>query len=107
MRQQPELKERKTPAILILSLLFQISLDVLLTLMGLFGTVVGLITMAMSLKGNLGGIDNLGAALSQAFEGYGVALATTAVGIVAGGWIEVNALFIFTATSCLEKDVAE
>jgi biopolymer transport protein ExbB/TolQ len=78
-----------------------------LTLMGLFGTVVGLITMAMSLKGNMGGLDNLSAALSQAFEGYGVALATTAVGIVAGGWIEVNALFISTATSCLEKDVAE
>lgn len=76
-----------------------------LAMMGMFGTVVGLISMAMSLKGNLGGVENLSAAISQAFEGYGVALATTAVGIVAGGWIEVNALFIDTATKCAEVDL--
>jgi hypothetical protein len=78
-----------------------------LAMLGMFGTVVGLITMALSLKGNLGGAENLSAAISQAFEGYGVALATTAVGIVAGGWIEVNALFIDTATKCAEVDLAE
>ena len=77
-----------------------------LAMLGMFGTVVGLITMALSLKGNLGGVENLSAAISQAFEGYGVALATTAVGIVAGGWIEVNALFIDTATKCAEVDLA-
>lgn len=78
-----------------------------LAMLGMFGTVVGLISMAMSLKGVAGDISNLTAAISQAFEGYGVALATTAVGLVAGLWIEVNGLFITTATSCLERDVAE
>jgi len=77
-----------------------------LAMLGMFGTVVGLIAMALSLKGSIGGIENLSAAISMAFEGYGVALATTAVGIVAGGWIEVSALFIDTATKCAEVDLS-
>jgi len=76
-------------------------------LLGMFGTVVGLIAMAISLKDNLGGVENLGAAIAQAFEGYGVALATTAVGIVAGGWLEVNALFIDTASKCVAADLSK
>lgn len=75
-----------------------------LAMLGMFGTVVGLITMAFSLKGSLGGADNLTSAIAFAFEGYGVALVTTAVGIVTGAWLEVNALLIGTATDGLIKD---
>jgi hypothetical protein len=78
-----------------------------LAMLGMFGTVVGLIQMALSLKGSLGGADNLAAAIAMAFEGYGVALVTTAVGIVTGAWIEVNALLIGTATDGLVKDTGE
>lgn len=75
-----------------------------LAMLGMFGTVVGLITMAFSLKGALGSADGLTEAVAMAFEGYGVALVTTAVGIVAGAWIETNALLIGTATACLIED---
>lgn len=75
-----------------------------LAMLGMFGTVVGLITMAFSLKGALGSAEGLTEAVAMAFEGYGVALVTTAVGIVTGAWIETNALLIGTATALLIED---
>jgi hypothetical protein len=79
-----------------------------LAALGMFGTVVGLIQMAFALRGmDLTSADNLGAVLATAFEGYGVALVTTAVGLVAGTWIEVNALMINTATACLIEDAKD
>lgn len=79
-----------------------------LAALGMFGTVIGLIQMAFALRGmDLTSADNLGAVLAGAFEGYGVALVTTAVGLVAGTWIEVNALMINTATACLIEDAKD
>lgn len=79
-----------------------------LAALGMFGTVVGLIQMAFALRGmDLTSADNLGAVLATAFEGYGVALTTTAVGLVAAVWIEVNALMINTATACLIEDAKD
>jgi biopolymer transport protein ExbB/TolQ len=73
--------------------------------LGMFGTVIGLIKMALSLRGmDVGSAQSLSAALSVAFDGYGVALVTTAVGLVAGVWLEVNALIINTETECLIED---
>lgn len=79
-----------------------------LAALGMFGTVVGLIKMAFALRGmDLTSADNLGVVLAAAFEGYGVALVTTAIGLVAGTWIEVNALMINTATACLIEDAKD
>lgn len=79
-----------------------------LAALGMFGTVIGLIQMAFALRGmDLTSADNLGAVLAAAFEGYGVALVTTAVGLIAGTWIEVNSLMINTATACLIEDAKD
>lgn len=72
---------------------------------GMFGTVVGLMVLADSI-GQVTS-DNVAATLAQAFAGFAIALGTTAVGAVCGLWLELNALFIGTATACLEKDVAQ
>lgn len=79
-----------------------------LATLGFFGTALGLIQMAWSLRAmDLASADNLSAALSTAFEGYGVALITTAVGLVAATWMQVNALMINTATACLIEDAKD
>ena len=74
--------------------------------LGFLGTVYGLTVMAGSLQDVAGSAENLTAAIGLAFNGYGIALSTTLVGIIAGMWLEIPALFIATATTCLEKDVA-
>lgn len=66
-----------------------------LAALGMLGTVVGLVQMAFSLRGmDLTSPDNLAAVLTEAFNGYGTALITTAVGLVAAVWVEANALVI-------------
>lgn len=59
--------------------------------LGMFGTVIGLVMMTLSLQEtDISNADQLAKAINQAFEGYGVALITTAVGFVFGVWTEVN-----------------
>lgn len=65
--------------------------------LGMFGTVIGLIMMLLSLRGtDIGNADQLAKAIQTAFDGYGVALLTTAVGFVFGLWTEINHRLIRT-----------
>lgn len=59
--------------------------------LGMFGTVIGLVMMTLSLRGtDISNADQLAKAINTAFDGYGVALITTAVGFVFGLWTEIN-----------------
>ena len=59
--------------------------------LGMFGTVIGLIMMTISLRGtDISNANQLAKAINLAFDGYGVALVTTAVGFVFGLWTEIN-----------------
>lgn len=59
--------------------------------LGMFGTIVGLVMMAFSLQAtDISNANQLAKAITAAFQGYGVALLTTAVGLVFGAWTEIN-----------------
>lgn len=59
--------------------------------LGMLGTIAGLVVMAFSLRGtDISNADQLAKAITAAFDGYGIALITTAVGLVFGGWTEIN-----------------
>jgi len=71
--------------------------------LGMFGTVVGLIILARSI-GEVTA-ENISATIAHAFAGFSIALGTTAVGAICALWLELNLLFVDTATQCLATDM--
>jgi hypothetical protein len=77
----------------------------MMSLLGIIGTIVGFIIAFHGLDASaLIGAESVGQNIAQLMTGMGVALYTTLIGALAGGWTEINYHILKTSAEILTED---